>query len=429
MHLVIGLGLVVILFLLNVPIWAAMTTSSLYLILFELGKPATLVPISILNGVDSFTLMACPLFLIAGNIMAYGGCSPYLFNIINSFVGKIRGGVAFCTVVVSIIYGAITGSTMATLAGVSSICLPNMLKAGYSRKFCAGLIASCATLGQIIPPSVYMIVYASLVSANVGELFLSGIIPGLCCGVAIGVVAYFRSPTKEDTVVAFDESTFTWGYRGNAIIKGIPALLMPLIVLGSIYSGICTPTEAGAISCIYGILVCVFIYRTMDIKTLTRSLKEAASSTSMIFMLVAASSLFAIPLTFAQIPQTVSRYVAGTGLHGTSLIIAVTLVYLIMGCFLDPMPIMYLVVPIVLPALQAGGVNLVHFNVVTIVAMQIAQITPPFGVSMYVSSKMVGAPIAEVVKEVIPYIAAMTVVLLLTIFFPQLSLMIPNVMK
>jgi len=149
----------------------------------------------------------------------------------------------------------------------------------------------------------------------------------------------------------------------------------------------------------------------------------------MIFMLVAASSLFAIPLTFAQIPQTVSRYVAGTGLHGTSLIIAVTLVYLIMGCFLDPMPIMYLVVPIVLPALQAGGVNLVHFNVVTIVAMQIAQITPPFGVSMYVSSKMVGAPIAEVVKEVIPYIAAMTVVLLLTIFFPQLSLMIPNVMK
>lgn len=420
---IIGLAIVVLLFALGTPIWIALFTGALYLLVIVLGVPTTIIPITMFGSVDTFTLMAIPLFLVAGNIMAYGGSSPYIFDVMNRFAGKFRAGIPVATIMTAMVFGAITGSTAATLAGINSICLPNLRKAGYSDVYSASLMACSATLGQLIPPSILMIVYGTLSLTNVGDLFISGILPGIVTGAALGVVAWIKSP-KVRNVALQDPSIYSWKSRGEALWKGLPALLMPVISLGGIYSGILTPTEAGAVSCVYGVIISVFVYRKMSLASIKRTLEEASYSNSMVFLLMASSLVIALPLTYMQIPQTVAKLVVGAGLTGTPLMIVVTLIYLIMGCFIDSLPIVYLVLPIVLPALQAGGVNLIHFNVVTVVAMLIGQITPPFGSGMYLAAKMVGAPVAEVIKGTMGYLAAMIIVLIVLIFVPQISLLL-----
>jgi len=424
-----GLLLTVFLFVIGVPIWVALTGGSMFLLFFHISTNAQMIPLSFFGGIDSFTLMACPFFLIAGNVMAYGGTSPYIYNVINSFFGRKKGGIAFTTVLMCMIYAAITGSTLATLSGVATIAVPNMLKQGYSKKFCGGLLAVCATLGQMIPPSVYMIIYGTLTQENAGTLFISGIVPGCICGLAIGAVAFLKSPEIDvEYINSLDQSYFSWGSRGKFFLRGLGALMMPVIVLGGIYSGLATPTEAGAFAVIYGVLISVFGYRTMTSKGLVKAMKESATTNSMIFMLVPASLLFAIPLTFARLPQQLGEYVASLGLSGTEIIVAVTILYLILGCFLDSLPIMFLTIPILLPSLQAAGVNMIHFNIITILAMQIGQVTPPFGVSLYVTSKVVGAPMVDVLKEALPYLFVLVVCLILFIYFPQISLFLPQLM-
>lgn len=425
----VGLILTGALFLIGVPVWVALAGGSIFLLLFFINTNIQMIPLSFFGSVDSFTLMACPFFLIAGNVMAYGGTSPYLYNIVNSFFGRIKGGIAITTVLLCMIYAAITGSTLATLSGVATIAVPNMLKQGYSRKFCGGLLAVSATLGQMIPPSVYMIIYGSLTQENAASLFMAGIIPGIICGLAIGLVACFKSPPINlEYIQSIDQSYFSWPSRGKFFLKGLLALLMPIIVLGGIYSGLATPTEAGAFAVIYGLIISFFFYRSMGVKNLIKSMKESATTNSMIFMLVPASLLFAIPLTFSRLPQQLSEFVVKMGLNSTQMIIAGIVIFLVLGCFLDSLPVMFLTLPILVPALQAVGVNLIHFNVLTILAMQIGQVTPPFGISLYVTSKVVEAPMTDVLKEALPYMLVLFACLVLFIFVPQISLFLPNLM-
>lgn len=418
---VLGFGALVLLFVSACPIWVALSTAAIILLVFGLGISGSIVPMQIFSQVDVFTMMACPLFLFAGNVMAYGGSSPYIFKVMNSFVGRMRGGMPLATILCSMIYAAITGSSTATLSGVAAICLPAMRKAGYSDRFTAGLMACCCTLGQLIPPSILMIVYGTITQQNAGTLFISGIVPGIICAGAMMAVAWFKSP-KVDRA-SFDPADFTWKARGTAIVQGAPAIFMPLIVLGSIYGGLMTPTEAGAMSCIYGLFISFFVYHGMKAKELKQSLVEASYSNSLVFTLCAGSLLFSIPLTYMQIPQAVASFVVDMGLGKLELTIAVTIVYLILGCFLDPLPIVYLVLPIVLPSLQAVGINLIHFNIITIISMQIAQVTPPFGIALYMSAKVIDVPVGQVIKECIPYLLSMVVVLLVIIFVPWFSLM------
>lgn len=422
---IIGVVVLAILFMTGAPIYVGLSSSGIVMLLL-IGMSLSMGPLTVISALDSFTLLACPFFIIAGDIMAKGGCSPYLFGIVNTFLGRIRGGIAFTTVVVCVIYGAICGSTTATLAGVTAVCMPNMMDAGYSRKFSAGLIASSATLGQIIPPSLFMIVYSSMVNEDVGRLFLSGILPGLLAAASLCVVAFFKSPHVSEMTINTDPAYYSWSNRGKVFMQGLPALLMPVIILGSIYGGIVTPTEAAAVACFYGIFVCMFVYRSMSFKGLVKTIIGCANTHACTFTMIAGSYVFALALTLMEIPQNVSRWVVSMGFEGTPLIIGVAAVYLVLGCFMDCMPILILVVPIVYPALLAGGVDLVHFNVVTIIAMQIGQITPPFGTSLFLTSKMAETPVEDIVREVVPYIGALSVVLVICIFFPQISLFLPS---
>jgi C4-dicarboxylate transporter DctM subunit len=421
--LALGLLIIVVLFLLGIPIWAVLTFGGIFLLIFEIGTPLVNIPLTFFGSIDSFTLMAITFFLLAGSVMACCGPSKYVFDVINPFFGRSRGGLAITSVVMCMVYAAITGSSTATLAGVAEVALPEMIKAGYSRKFCGGVLAASCTLGQMIPPSIYMIVYATMVQANAGVLFISGIIPGIICGIVLCIMAYFLSPQK---LQEENEVVYSWEYKRKALLWGTPALLMPVIVLGGIYTGVVTPTEAGGIAIVYSVLISTFIYRTMTWDAMKRSLASTATSNSMIFILVAGALLFANPITFAQIPQVVSEYVAALGLNDTQLLFATALLFIVLGCFLDSLPILYLTVPILYPTLQATGVDVIHFNVVMILCMQIGQITPPFGMALYVAAGVCKAPVGDVSRESFKYLVAYSIILVFIILFPSISTFLPK---
>lgn len=421
-----GIGILVGLVVAGLPIWIALTVSAIFLTIFFMGMPVISVPMTMFGSIDSFVLLAVPFFLLAGNIMAYCGPARYIYDAVDSFVGHIKGGMVFTTVLTCMVYAAITGSTTATLAGVSALATPPMLRAGYSKEFLAGLLSVSSTLGQMIPPSILMILYGALAQQNAGLLFIAGIVPGILIGLALGVTGALLARDKQEG----SQLRQSWRHRGVTTFKALPAILMPVLVLGGIYGGVFTPTEAAAVACVYGLLISLLIYRQITWHNFYyEALRGAVSNSSMIFLLVAAALLFTSPLAFARLPQEVATWTIGAGLSPMELILIVTLLWLIMGMFLDALPIMYLTVPVVLPALIAADVNLIYMNVILVLSMQIAQITPPFGISLYVASGIMGVPIFSVVRASLPFLVVLLGCLALLILFPQISLFLPDLMS
>lgn len=421
----VGIGILIGLVVGGLPIWIALTVSAIFLMYFVIGMPAVAIPMTMFGSIDSFVLLAVPFFLLAGNVMAYCGPARYIYDLVDSYVGHIRGGMAFTTVVTCMIYAAITGSTTATLAGVSALATPPMVRAGYSRDFIAGLLSVSSTLGQMIPPSILMVLYGALAQQNAGVLFMAGIVPGIFIGLALGITGIALSRRRQREL----QERQSWRKRGAATLKAAPALLMPIIVLGGIYGGVFTPTEAAAVACVYGLAIALFVYHRITWHNFyNEAVRGAVSNSSMIFLLVAAALLFSSPLAFAQLPQEIAAWTIDAGLSQLQLILIVTLLWIVMGMFLDTLPIMYLTLPVVLPALQAADVNLIYMNVILIMAMQIAQVTPPFGLSLYVASGIMGVPIIQVVRASLPFLAVLLACLVVLIAFPQVSLFLPQLL-
>lgn len=421
-----GIGLLIGLVLAGLPIWIAMTASAIFLTYFFMGMPFVSVPMTMFGSIDSFVLLAVPFFLLAGNIMAYCGPARYVYDAVDSYLGHIKGGMAFTTVVTCMAYAAITGSTTATLAGVSALATPPMLRAGYSREFIAGLIAVSSTLGQMIPPSILMVLYGALAQQNTGVLFMAGIVPGILIGLALGVTGTLISRRWNRPT----EPRQGWDARARTTMKAMPAFLMPVIVLGGIYGGVFTPTEAAAVACIYALAISIFVYRKITWRNFYQeAVRGAVGNSSMIFLLVASALLLASPLAFAQLPQQIAAWTAAAELSQIELILAVTVLWLVMGMFLDTLPIMYLTLPVVLPALQAAGVNLVYMNVILVLSMQIAQVTPPFGISLYVASGVMNVPIVKVIRASLPFLAVLIACLAFLILVPQVSLFLPELLR
>lgn len=420
-----GIGILVLVVVVGIPIWIALTFAAIFLMQVVMGMPATSVPLTMFGSIDSFVLLAVPFFLLAGNIMAYCGPARYVYEMVDSFVGHIRGGMAVTSVVTCIVYAAITGSTTATLAGVSALATPPMERAGYSRSFIAGLLAVSSTLGQMIPPSILMVLYGALSLQNAGVLFMAGIIPGLMIGLVLALTGVWMSWRMQSET----QPRQGWRARGIASAKSAPAVIMPVIVLGGIYGGIFTPTEAAAVACVYGLLVALVVYRKVTWHNFFhQAVRAAVSNSSMIFLLIAAALLFSQPLAFARLPQEIAAWTADAGLSQMQLILMVVLLWLVMGMFLDTLPIMYLTLPVVLPALQAAEVNLIYMNVVLVITMQIAQVTPPFGLSLYVASGVMNVSIVAVVRASLPFLAVLLLCLAVLIAFPQISLFLPQLL-
>lgn len=412
------------LLLIGTPIAVCLGSSSLITMLVQgAGKPLDAVmaalPRIVSASTSKFVLLAIPFFILGGNIMEKTGISKKLIDLAEACVGHIKGGVAMVCVLVSCFFAAISGSGPATVAALGLIMIPAMIKAGYNPAFSAALMATGGAIGVIIPPSITFVVYGSIADTSIGTLFISGILPGLLMGAALILVALLMGRK-------YDLKTMpkaTGKERWQAFKDAFWGLLMPVIILGGIYGGIFTPTEAAAVSAVYGLVVGLFIYKTVKIKELYRILIDSASTTATVMFITAAASLFAYILTRARIDVAISTsLISFTEGNVILFFLIVNILLLIAGCFLDSTSALYIFTPLFVPVAMALGIDLVHFGTVMVVNLAIGLVTPPVGVNLYVACGIAKIDLKTISKAVIPLVVAAVIVLLLVTYIPAISL-------
>lgn len=406
---------------LTVPIGFSLGIASLAYIFATDQLTLGFVARNMVTGTDSFPIMAIPFFVFAGELMGGGGISKRLLDVANVFFGRIRGGLAIVTVVVCMFFAAISGSGPATVAAVGGMVVPTMLEKGYDKKFVLALIAAAGSIGVIIPPSIPMVVYSVTVNSSVSSLFLAGFIPGILIGLVLIAYSYFYARSagyKGDT------EPFSIGHALREVWRGKWALLSPVIILGGIYGGIFTPTEAAAVSVVYGLFVGIFIYKKIRLKEFYALLLDTTSTTATVMFITAAASLFAYVLTRARLDVAISSALQNaTGGNVIVFFIIVNIILLIAGCFLDSTSALYIFTPLFVPVAQALGVNLIHLGVVMIVNLAIGLFTPPVGVNLYVACGVGNVNLKQISKAVVSLIIAALIVLLLITYIPKISLL------
>lgn len=417
-------GILIVLFIIKVPIGYALIISSIPAILLS-GMPLDIIPKRLFTACDSFAFMAVPFFILAGTLMSQGGISERLIAFANSLIGRFSGGLGLVSVVACMFFAAISGSSAATTAAIGGIMIPEMEKRGYARDFSAAINASGGTIGVIIPPSIPFVTYGILTGASVSTLFIAGFGPGICMGLALMVVIYFISKKhgyREDHKAG-------WGEIGRSFLRAVLAILMPVIVLGGIYSGKFTPTEAAVVAVVYGLIVGVFIYRNINFKSLVNILKDASVSTAQILLLICAANLFGYVLTYNRIPDMVASFVLGISTNKLVILLLIDVLLLIVGTFMDTVAALIILVPIFFPVISQLGVNPVHFGMIICVGLAIGMITPPFGCCLFVACGVADITLEAITKKVIPFIIALVAVLLLVTYFEPVSLFLPRLLN
>lgn len=411
--------------LFSVPIGIALGTATVLAILCYSTTPSYIVIQNIFGGLNSFSLLAIPFFMIAGSLMGLGGISKRIVKFADALVGWITGGLGMVVVLASMIFAAISGSAPATVSSIGSMLLPQMEEKNYDKDFSTALVASAGTIGVIIPPSIPFVMYCIVASQSVGTIFIAGIIPGLLIGLALMTVCYFVSK-KHGYVASYtkkDRPKFWPVFR-----ECIWAILSPVIILGSIYSGLCTPTEAAVISIFYSAVVGIFIYRETTLKIIIESLRSAGELNGQGNLAVGLSMAFATYLTTAGIPKKIGAWITGAIHSDVLILLAILGILLLVGCFVDNISSCLVLTPIFLPIVTSIGMDPIHFGVVMTVALAIGFCTPPFGSNLFIAAAISGLPIESIVRRIWPMIIAMAVCLLLITFIPQLSLFLVSLM-
>jgi len=414
----------VILFLLNVPIAVALAIAAIIVIYAQGDFTLYMVVQRMFASLLSPPLMAIPAFVFAGVVMSRGGIAKYLIEALRAWLGHLPGGLAVVTVLACGIFAAISGSSPATAAAIGAIMLPAMIQGGYPKRFTMGLIAASGTLGILIPPSVVMVVYGVTVEESIGKLFMAGLLPGLllCSILMFTAIALSYRHGYGGTPKA------SWKERLRATLKALPGFFLPFFILGSIYAGVVTPTEAAVLSVFYALIVSGFLYKELSLKDMRLIFRESINISSMIFLVIAAAMVFSLFLTFNQIPGAVAQWISDNNLNKYVFLLACNLMFFIMGTFLEAVAITLITLPVLLPMINALGIDLIHFGVIMTVNMELAMITPPVGLNLFVVSAMAKARLEEVVKGVLPFLVIMLAFLALLIYWPGISLYIPRVL-
>jgi C4-dicarboxylate transporter DctM subunit len=416
---------ITILAILGLPIGHAMIAGSI-LYLFIVGQDMGIAAEQLLNGLyGSYVLLAVPLFLFAAELMNVGSMSDRLLAFCNAFVGRFRGGLGHVNVVQSVIFAGISGSAIADVAGTGRIVIDMMTRNGrYTASYAAAITAATAVIAPIIPPSIPLVLYALVSDASIGYLFWAGIIPGLLMGLGQMMVnswvAHRRNFPVEEAVPLRDLPGIT--------LRALPVLLMPVILLGGIRGGVMTPTEAAAVAAAYAFLISIILYRSVTAKQTYRAVLSSARSTASIGMLIAGALVFNYVVTIENIPQAVRAALAVYDLSPGEFLMAVNVLLLVLGCLLEGSTILLVVVPIFIPTAVALGIDLVHFGVVVVFNTMIGLITPPYGILLFIVSKVSGARLGAVVKDILPFIAVMIGALLLITYVPDTVLWLPRAM-
>jgi C4-dicarboxylate transporter, DctM subunit len=411
-----------VLLFLGVPIAVILGVTTLVSLMFFSTTPLTIITQQLFNALDQFVLLAIPFFILAGAIMTRGGIARRLIAFVNALVGWFPGGLAMAGILACIFFAAISGSSPATVVAIGSIMIPALIKAGYGERFSLGLITVSGSLGIVIPPSIPMILYCLVMNVSVAEIFMAGVMPGLLIGFCLMVYTFFVAKRNNWRI----EQKASLSLLIQAGKDGIWALLLPFIVLGGIYSGVFTPTEAAAVSVIYALFVEMVIYREFGIRDLTSVCQEAAVLSACLLFILSCAMTFIWLLTAEQIPHKLADIIIYYIDSPWMFLLTVNILFLILGCFMDDVSAMLILAPLFLETLNRYGIDLVHFGIVMVLNIQMGMLTPPFGLNLFVASGITKAPIIRIARGVAPFLVIMLACLMLVTYIPWISLALPN---
>ena len=410
--------------MLGVPIAFSLGLGSVVAIFMDDKISSMLVAQKLFSSINSFSLMAIPFFMLSGELMEAGGISKRLVNIAKAFVGHITGGIGMVDIGTSVLFAGVSGSAAADTAAVGSMLIPSMLKNGYPRGLAAVIQACAGSLGPIIPPSLTMIIYCSLTGLSIGECFMAGVIPGLIIGLGVAVVTYFyarRLGIKGDERVPYRE-------RLTAIKDGILAIIMPLIIIGGIVSGIFTPTESGAIAVIYALVIGMFVYKEFTYRELPRIFLKAASMTGMALLIVAGASIFSWLVAYEKFPKMIITFLTGLTDNKYVIMMLLVLFLLFVGMFIETLSATIICAPILMPVAAQYGIDPIQFALIMVITLVYAGVTPPVGGVLFITMGIAKAKMKEALSYLAPYLGIICIVILLLIFVPQISLLLPRLL-
>lgn len=419
-----SIALFVLLFALlfsTAPVAVALGLSTFVYFFYFTTIPLTQIPDTLFNALNTFPLVAIPLFVLAATIMSQGGISDRLIKAGNAVVGQFRGGMAMTAVLSCVFFAAISGSSPATVVAVGTLMIPAMINSGYGKDFSTGLVATSGSLGILIPPSIPLIVYGIATEQSIGDLFIAGIVPGLMAGVMLLLMVIVVSRRRN---YGTDEHaiTMTRHEKIQALRDAALSLLLPIFVLGGIYGGIFTPTEAAAMAVFYALLISLLVYREISLKDLGTVFLRSSRMSAMIMFIIANGILFSFVLTSERIPGQVTEAMLSLNLEPWSFLLMVTVILLIAGCFMETSSAILIIAPILLPIAMEMGINPIHLGIIMVMNLEIGMITPPLGFNLFVASGLSGMSVLRVAKAAIPSACVLLVALLLVTYIPQISL-------
>lgn len=411
-------GTLIIFIILNIPISVSLGLSSAITLLF-VGMPITSIPSILQATVQKFSLLTIPLFVLAGVIMEKGGISKRLINMANSIIGPIHGGLGYVAVIAAMFFAAISGSGTATVAAIGSILIPSMVKQGYDAGYTSALSAISGSLGTVIPPSITFLIYGMITGESISNLFLSGIMPGIVFGLCLCISVFIKSKKenwKSDSQRSSLKSIFI------SIKESFWGLMSPVIVLGGIYSGIFTPTEAASVAVIYSFIISVFIYKELNLEKLVETLFDTAKTTGIILLIIMNAGIFSWVLTQQSIASNLTEMALSITHNKYIMLIIINIIFLIAGCVMDNTSAMYILVPIIMPVAKALDINMIHLGTIIVLNLSIGQVTPPVGPNLYVAANIGKVKFENIVKNMVPLIIMSLIALLIITYLPWFSL-------
>ena len=406
----------------GMPVAISLGLSSLLTILFFGNDSLASLSIKLYETSEHYTLLSIPFFILAGAMMSTGGVAKRMVRFAIAAVGHLRGGLAIASVLACTLFAAVSGSSPATVVAIGSIVIAGMVRSGYTKEFAAGVICNAGTLGILIPPSIVMVVYAAVTELSVGRMFMAGIVPGLMLASMLALAVWWRAgkltlarserASVREVAVAFKDSI--WG------------LALLAIIMGGIYGGIFTPTEAAAVSAVYATFVAVVIYRDIGIRQLPEVVRDAGKTTVMLMFIIANALLFAHVLTTERIPQTIAEHIVAAGMAPWMFLLVVNIILLVAGNFMEPTGIILILAPIFFPIATQLGIDPIHLGIIMVVNMEIGMITPPVGLNLFVTSGITGMSLVQVTRAALPWLSILLIFLGLVTYIPAISLWLPN---
>jgi len=422
---IIGIVLIFVLLLSGAPIALAFGFGSLIVILLVMGMPVDGVASLVFNSINSFPLLACPFFILAGNLLLKSGGMPDVRDFMNSWLGQIKGGLASGAIFIGAFLGAVSGSSTACLAIMGTIVLPIMVDSGYDRPFSSAIALNAAELGWIIPPSLALIIFGALCRVSIPDLFLAGIGTGLFTAILMAIVALIISRRRKYPAAP----KASWKARGTSFVRALPVIFMPVVVLGGIYGGLFSPTESATIACFYTLAIGLFFYRQLNWAAIKEALWESLKLSAMIYFLIVCADLFSKVLCYLMVPQTITEVVIGLRLEPLAFLLVIEGFLLVMGFFFSSIPMIIVILPMFVPIVLRLGIDPVFYGILAIMVTSIGEITPPMGPQLWFAEPICHEKMGNIMRESWPFLGAMTVAMVICTFVPDIAMFLVNLWR